>query len=125
MIASTGESADPPESGVYVFDTNTEQVKTIYQDLGIAKQKARMLAGNIQYLFRWLRDKGCVMSSLTDRQIQTMVNQYIREKLQSVEYNRAKYEFTSVPELIKEEEFLKDSLSDVLMDLQVTRWTVY
>jgi hypothetical protein len=55
--------------------------------LGIAKQKARFLAGDIQYLFRWLRDKGYVMSSLTDRQIQTIVNRYIREKLQSVEDN--------------------------------------
>jgi hypothetical protein len=90
--------------------------------LGIAKQKARLLAGNIQYLFRYLRDKRHIMSKLADNQIQTMVNTYIQEKLQSVEDNRAKYEFTPAPELIEKEEFLKDSLSDVLMDLQQSQY---
>ena len=85
--------------------------------LGLAKQKARLLAGNIQHLFRYLRDKRYIMSKLTDHQIQTMVNEYIREKIKSVEDNRAKYEFTPAPELIKGEEFLEDSMSDVLMDL--------
>jgi integrase len=95
-------------------------LKTGY--LGRAKQKERMLAGYIQYLFRWLRDKGYVMSKLTDRQIQKIVNSYIREKLQSVEDNRAKYEFTPVPELTQEEEFLEDSMSDVQMDLQRSQY---
>jgi integrase len=90
--------------------------------LGIAKQKARLLAGNIQYLFRYLRDIRHIMSKLTDNQIQTMVNTYIREKLISVEDNRAKYEFTPAPELIEKEEFLEDSLSDVLMDLQQSQY---
>ena len=80
--------------------------------LGLAKQKARFLAGNIHFLFRWLRDKGHVMSKLTDHQIQTIVNEYILEKLQTVEENRAKYEFTPAPELNKKEAFLEDSFSD-------------
>jgi integrase len=95
-------------------------LKTGY--LGVAKQKARMLAGYIQYLFRWLRDKGYVMSKLTDRQIQKIVNKYIRKKLQSVEDNRARYEFNPVPELIREQEFLEDAMSDVQMDLQQSQY---
>jgi len=90
--------------------------------LGLAKQKARLLAGNIQYLFRYLRDRGHIMSTLTDYQIQKIVNAYIREKLQSVEENRAKYEFTPTPELIKKEEFLEDSMSDAMMDLQQSQY---
>ena len=57
--------------------------------LGLAKQKSRLLAGHFQYLFRYLRDRGHVMSKLTDYQIQTVVNTYIREKLQSVEEDRS------------------------------------
>jgi hypothetical protein len=90
--------------------------------LGVAKQKARLLAGNIHYLFRYLRDKGHIMGKLTDYQIQTMVNTYIREKLQFVEENRVKYEFNPEPELITEEGYLKDSMSDVLMDLQQSQY---
>jgi len=95
-------------------------LKTGY--LGLAKQKARLLAGNIQYLFRYLRDKGHIMSKLTDSQARKIVNKYIREKLQSVEDNRAKYEFTPIPELREKEEFLEDSMSDALMDLQQSQY---
>ena len=81
-----------------------------------------MLAGNIQFLFRWLRDKGQVMSKLTDLQIQIIVNKYIREKLQAVENDRAKYEFTPVPELMEEEEILEDHMADAQMCLQQSQY---
>lgn len=62
-------------------------LKTGY--LGLAKRKARMLAGNIQCLFRWLRDKGYVISKLTNSQIQeSLVNELIGHVVESLSYGR-------------------------------------
>ena len=62
------------------------------------------------------------MGNLTEVQIQTIVNNHIREKLQTVEDNRVKNEVTPAPELIQQEEFLKGSMSDAQMDLQQSQY---
>jgi len=53
-------------------------LKTGY--LGVAKQKARYLAGQVQYLFRVLRKGGALLSKLTDTKIQEIVQEYLEWK---------------------------------------------
>ena len=45
-----------------------------------------------------------------------------RDKLKSVEDNRAKFEFTTIQELEGKKESLEDSMSDALMDLQQSQY---
>jgi len=58
-------------------------LKTGY--IGIAKQKARYLAGQVQYLFRFLRKGGVLLSKLTDEKIQEMVQEYLEWNKKSIE----------------------------------------
>ncbi len=80
-------------------------LKTCY--LGIAKSKARFLAGNVQWLFEILRYSGDWMDKLTDDQMQQMINRYIRNKLESLERKRA-VEGIDIRKVMKEDEMLKD-----------------
>lgn len=61
--------------------------------LGLAKQKARALAGNLQWLFNALRSKGTVMGKLTDAEIQGMINRYVRKTLAEWEDRRLEAEY--------------------------------
>lgn len=54
-------------------------LKTGY--VGDASQKARYLAGQFQLLFAQLRKGGAVLSDLTEDQIQKLVQQFIKEKV--------------------------------------------
>lgn len=53
--------------------------------LGLAKQKARFLAGQVQQLFRFLRREAVVLNNLTDDLIQKLVQKYIRSSVKAVE----------------------------------------
>lgn len=50
-------------------------LKTGY--IGIAKTKARILAGQVQLLFRFLRKGDRQLSQLSEEKIQEMVQQYL------------------------------------------------
>jgi len=52
--------------------------------LGIAKSKARLLAGQTQQAFREIREM-IAMSDLTEEQIQEIVNQFFRVMIDSFE----------------------------------------
>ena len=56
-------------------------LKTGY--IGVAKQKSRFLAGQLQLIFRYLRKGGAILSRLTDDQIQELVQKYIRNSIES------------------------------------------
>jgi len=58
-------------------------LKTGY--IGEAKEKARYLAGKVQYLFRLLRKGGILLSKLTDEKIQEMVQEYLDWNKKSIE----------------------------------------
>jgi integrase len=58
-------------------------LKTGY--LSEARQKARYLAGQVQYLFRFLRKGGALLSKLTDAKIQEMVQEYLEYNKKSIE----------------------------------------
>ncbi|MDB4442264.1 tyrosine-type recombinase/integrase [bacterium] len=58
-------------------------LKTGY--IGVAKQKARYLAGQVQYLFQYLREGGLALSGISDEKIQQMVNRYIKDQIADLE----------------------------------------
>jgi hypothetical protein len=60
-------------------------LKTGY--VGIAKQKSRFLAGQMQLIFRFLRQGGTVLSRLSDDQIQELVKQYIKDSIERWDRN--------------------------------------
>jgi len=54
-------------------------LKTGY--LGVAKYKARLLAGQVQFLFQRFRKGGAILGKLSDDQIQELVHQYIKTSI--------------------------------------------
>jgi hypothetical protein len=50
--------------------------------VGIAKDKARFLAGQVQLIFRFLRKGGTAVSKLSDDQIKALVEQHIKNTLE-------------------------------------------
>jgi integrase len=56
-------------------------LKTGY--LGVAKYKARLLAGQVQFLFERFRKGGAVLSILRDDQIKQLVHQYIKDSIEN------------------------------------------
>jgi len=56
-------------------------LKTGY--LGVAKQRARLLAGQVHLTFRLLRRGGTILNKLSDDQIQELVHQYIKQSIES------------------------------------------
>ena len=56
-------------------------LKTGY--IGVAKQKSRFLAGQIQLIFRYLRKGGAILSRLSDDQIQELVHRHIKTSIES------------------------------------------
>ena len=50
--------------------------------LGVAKQKARFVAGQVQMIFRFLRKGGAFLTDLSDDQIQKMVQRYIKTSIE-------------------------------------------
>jgi hypothetical protein len=51
--------------------------------LGVAKQKARCLAGQVQSVFRMLKN-GDLMINLSEEKIQELVNNYIKQRLEQI-----------------------------------------
>jgi integrase len=68
-------------------------LKTGY--LGVAKHKARLIAGQIQLAFRILRKGGLILSKLSDDQIQALVNRYIKDWLEGLDTRL--YEEDAIP----------------------------
>jgi len=58
-------------------------LKTGY--LGVAKYKARLLAGQVQQIFRFLRKGGKTLSELSDEKIQQLIDQYLKEYIAGLE----------------------------------------
>lgn len=58
-----------------------------------ARQKARLLAGNIQLLFRQLRRKGSYMVELSAEQVQRIIKGYVKDILEDDEVERVMSEF--------------------------------
>ncbi len=53
--------------------------------LGVAKQKARIIAGQVQLIFRWMRKGGVTLTELPDEKIKELIKQYIKDYLQSLD----------------------------------------
>ena len=61
-----------------------------------AKEKSRLLAGQIQKLFRQLRRKGSYMASeLSENQIQDIIKGYVRDVLEEDEQERESFSGTN------------------------------
>ena len=58
-------------------------LKTGY--LGIAKHKARVIAGQVQLIFKFLRKGNKSLEKLSDHQIQEIVQKYLKEYIDSIE----------------------------------------
>jgi integrase len=56
-------------------------LKTGY--LGVAKQKARFVAAQVQLIFKFLRKGGAVLAKLSDGQIQKLVHQHIKASIKN------------------------------------------
>jgi hypothetical protein len=50
--------------------------------LGIAKQKSRFLAGQVQFIFQLLRKESLFMGKLSEVQIQQLVGTYIKKSIE-------------------------------------------
>ncbi len=79
-------------------------------NLTLAKQKARYLAGNIQWLFEILRKNGSGMDELTKERMQLIINKYIRNKLDSLERTRLNRDFIDFDVQKREKENVEDEL---------------
>ena len=55
-------------------------LKTGY--IGVAKQKSRFLAAQVQLIFRYLRKGGTILGRLTHDQIQKLVQTHIRNSIE-------------------------------------------
>jgi hypothetical protein len=53
--------------------------------LGVTKYKARLLAGQVQKLFKYLREAPSALLMLSDEKIQILVKKYIEDHLESLE----------------------------------------
>lgn len=60
-------------------------LKTGYLD--IAKQRARLLAGQVRLIFRLLRRGNTILNKLSDEQIQALVHQHIKQSIESWDRN--------------------------------------
>ena len=58
-------------------------LKTGY--LGVAREKAQIIAGQVQQIFSYLRKGGIELSSLSDEKIQELVQQYLKEYIENLE----------------------------------------
>lgn len=63
-------------------------LKTGY--LGVAKQKARFVAGQVQLIFRFLQKGSTTLTKLSDEQIKKLIHQYIKNQIES--WDKAFYE---------------------------------
>jgi hypothetical protein len=50
---------------------------------GIARQKARFVAGKVHFIFRTLRRGATALIKLTDDQIKELIDQYIKQAIKS------------------------------------------
>lgn len=74
-------------------------LKTGY--LGKAKFKARILAGQIQQLFLWVRKGGAELSGLSDEKIQELIQEYLKEYVRGLETRH--YETDELPPFLDRE----------------------
>ena len=58
-------------------------LKTGY--IGTARYKARLIAGHVQQLFRFLRKEYRRLSELSDQKIQELAQQYLKEYIEGLE----------------------------------------
>jgi hypothetical protein len=68
-------------------------LKTGY--LGVAKQKARFVAGQVQLIFKFLRKGGGLLAKLSKEIIQKLVHQYIKNAIES--WDKSLYEDVDPP----------------------------
>jgi integrase len=91
--------------------------------LGVAKNKAKYLAGQVQLIFRYLRKEYNNLSQLLDDQIQKLVHQYIKTSIK--DWDERSYEEVDLevnPPPFDNARSLKsyvDSLDDIRQDLIV------
>ena len=94
-------------------------LKTGY--VGVAKQKARFVAGQVQLIFRFLRKGGRLLAKLSDGQIQKLVHQYIKTAIE--DWDKLFYEELDEevypPPFTNEREFISyvNSLDDIQKDM--------
>jgi integrase len=91
--------------------------------LGVAKNKAKYLAGQVQLIFRYLRKEYKILSQLLDDQIQKLVHQFIKTSIK--DWDERSYEHLDLevnPPPFDNARSLKryvDSLDDIRQDLIV------
>jgi hypothetical protein len=90
-------------------------LKTGY--LGAAKQKARFVAGQVQLIFKFLRKGGAVLAKLSEKIIQKLVHQYIKNAIES--WDKSLYEEDDPPPFADAQEFRSyvNSLENIRQDL--------
>jgi hypothetical protein len=100
-------------------------LKTGY--LGIAKQKSRYLAGQVQFIFKVLR-KGDIMANLSDDQIKELVNGYIKHSLERINNLFNDDPGNEIPPFTNEPEFysylneLNGIRQDLIANLNMGNW---
>ncbi len=92
-------------------------LKTGY--LGDAKYKARLLAGQVQRIFRRLREDGLALSALSDEKIKALIDQYIKDYLAGLEtrYFEAELPWNDTSEFngyVNELDAIKDDIVEYL-----------
>jgi hypothetical protein len=76
-------------------------LKTGY--VGVAKQKARFVAGQVQLIFKFLRKGGTMLAKLSEETIPKLVHQYIKNAIES--WNKSLYEEVDPSPFIDAREF--------------------
>ena len=92
-------------------------LKTGY--LGDAKYKARLLAGQVQRIFKRLREDGLALSALSDEKIKALIDQYIKDYLAGLEtrYFEAELPWNNTSEFngyVNELDAIKDDIVEYL-----------
>jgi integrase len=89
--------------------------------LGVAKHKARLIAGQVQLIFKFLRRGNKALEKLSDTQIQEIVQKYLKSYINSIEermYSDELLPFAidaqSFYEYINELDFIKQDITEYL-----------
>ena len=90
-------------------------LKTGY--LSTAKQKSRIIAGQVQFLFKHIRNANHMTKDLSDTQIQDIINQYLREYIDGLESRY--YDDESFLSDRKDFYSYVDDLDSIKQDIQV------
>ena len=120
-MASIGKSASYLTKNPYGYCFRIKVPKDLFQyvgkkelkyslktgRLGTARQKARLIAGKIQWLFMFFQHRGVIVKQLNKDQIQMIISRYVRKMLDKWEIDRvagaSSYSCGGLPDEINED----------------------